>query len=112
MAKIVRDEWSALGSWNKVGTQRHMHCWQAKIGNMIPYAKEKIVHKFVLEISHGRPAETNSLTCNDNSEKHYKTRGFVVFVVVFFVARCCPNSNNITTNSSQQQQQQQLTTNN
>ena len=31
------------------------------------------------------------------ANKHYKTRGFVAFVVVFIVARCCPNSNNITT---------------
>ena len=30
--------------------------------------------------------------CNDNSEKHYKTRGFVVFVVVFMLLVVAPTA--------------------
>ena len=31
-------------------------------------------------------------TCKDNSEKHYKTRGFVVFVVVFLLLVVAPTA--------------------
>ena len=45
---------------------------------------------------------------SDSSEKHYKTRGFVVFCCVF--GCCCPNNKNETINQQTQPSKQEQTT--